>query len=145
LIFDAHTERDVFKIGHPPQLTAQQVPESFVPLGEDLKNVPVSTSHDVADALDVVEWNVLVKKVAHRVDENLPWASPMQWLIEFFWNESKIEALLERVAWHTPEAFCENLCIAELAARAHLRAASHWIPRRVCPFNRRAIAHRGLV
>ena len=43
-----------------------------VALGEDLENVPVSTSHDIADAPDVVGWNVFVKEVAHRVDENLP-------------------------------------------------------------------------
>jgi hypothetical protein len=126
----------VLKIGHPPELTAQKFPESLVPLGKDLKNVPISTPHNVADALDVVEWNVLVKEVAHRVNKNFSWPSPVQWLIEFFWNQSKIEALLERVAWHPPEAFCEELRVAESAARAHLRAASDWIPRRIRPLNR---------
>jgi hypothetical protein len=61
-IFDAHTEGDVLKIRHPPQFTAQECSEPLVPLGEDLKNVPVSTSHDVADARDVVGWNVLMKQ-----------------------------------------------------------------------------------
>lgn len=69
-IFNAHTERDVLKIGHPPQLTPQQLPKSLVPLGEDLKNVPVSPSHNLADARDVVGGNVLVKEVAHRVDKD---------------------------------------------------------------------------
>jgi len=60
-IFDAYTERDVLKIRHPPQFTAQQFSKSLIPLGEYLKNVPISTSHDVADAPDVVGRNVLVK------------------------------------------------------------------------------------
>jgi hypothetical protein len=36
-IFDADAEGDVFKIGHPPQLTQQQFAQSLVALGEDLK------------------------------------------------------------------------------------------------------------
>jgi hypothetical protein len=36
-IFDADAERDVFKVGHPPQLTQQQFAQSLVALGEDLK------------------------------------------------------------------------------------------------------------
>jgi hypothetical protein len=99
-IFDAYTERNVLKIGHPPQLTPQQFQESLVALGEDLKNVPVSTSHNVADARDVLEWNVLVKEVAHRVDKDLPRASPVQRLLELLGHDSQVEALLERVSRH---------------------------------------------
>ena len=135
----------MIKIGHPPQLTPQQLAQSLVPFGEDLKYVPVSPSHDVANARDVVGWNVLVKEVAHRVDEDLPRASPVQRLLELFGNESEVEALLERVSRHTAETFREQLRVAELAARAHLRAAPDGIPRRVRPLNRRAVAHGGLV
>ena len=142
-ILDAHTKGDVLKIGHPPQLTSQQLPESLVPFSEDLKNVPVSPSHNVTDTRDVVGGNVPVKEVAHRVDEDLPCASPMQRLLELFRNESEIEALLEGVTRHPAETFREELRVAEFAARAHLRAAPHWIPGRVRPFNRRAVAHRG--
>lgn len=70
-ILDADAERDVFKISHPPQLTQQQFAQSLVALGEDLKQVPVSSSHDLPNAPDVVGWNVFVKQVAHRVDEDL--------------------------------------------------------------------------
>lgn len=71
------------------------VPQSLVPFGEDLKNVPVGPSHGVANASDLVGWNVLVKEVAHRVDEDLPRAPPVQRLIELFRNQSEIGALLE--------------------------------------------------
>jgi transposase len=86
-IFDADAEGDVVKIGHPPQLTPQQFAQSLVALGEDLKYVPVSSPHDLSNARDVVGWNVFVKEVAHRVDKDLPRASPMQRLIELFRNE----------------------------------------------------------
>jgi hypothetical protein len=131
----------VIEIGHPSQLTPQQFSESLVPLGEDLKNVPVSTSHHVAAARDVLVWNVLVKEVAHRVDKNFPWTSPMQWLIEPFGNESEIEPLLERVSRHTAETFREQLRIAEFAARAHLRAAADGVPGCVRPFDCGPVAH----
>jgi hypothetical protein len=36
-IFDADAERDVSKIGHPPQITPQQFAQSPVPFGEDLE------------------------------------------------------------------------------------------------------------
>ena len=93
--------------------------------------MPVSRAHNVANACDVVGWNVLVKEVAHRIDENLPWASPMQRLIELFRNESEIEALLERVSRYIAETLREQLRIAEFATRTHLRTAPHRVPSRV--------------
>jgi histone H3/H4 len=104
--------------------------------------VPVGPSHDVANARDVVGWNVLVKEVAHRVDEDLPRASPVQRLLKLLWHESQVEALLEGVSRHAAETLREHLCVAEFAARAHLRAAADGVPRRVRPLNRRAVAHR---
>jgi hypothetical protein len=44
--------------------------------------MPVSSSHDVSNTTDVVGWNVFVKEVAHRVDEDLPRASPVQRLLK---------------------------------------------------------------
>jgi DNA-binding PadR family transcriptional regulator len=45
--------------------------------GDDLEEVPVSASHDVADPRDEVGWNLLVKEVAHRVDEYLSRTAPV--------------------------------------------------------------------
>ena len=98
--------------------------------------MPVSSSHDLANAPDVVGWNVFVKEIAHRVDEDLPRAPPMKRLIEFFGNEPEVETLFERVSGHTAETLREKLRIAEFAARAHLRAAPDWIPCRIRPLNR---------
>lgn len=144
-IFNADTEGHVFKVRHPPQLTRQQFAQSLVALGEDLKQMPVSLSHDLSNATDVVGWNAIVKEVAHRVDENLPRATPVQWLLKLFGHQSEVEALLEGVSRHAAEALREHLRVAELAARAHLRAAANRVPRRVRPLNRRAVAHGGPV
>ena len=104
--------------------------------------MPVSSLHDLSNATDVVGWNVFVKEVAHRVDEDLPRASPVQGLLKPFGHESQVEALLERVPRHAAETLREHLCVAEFAARAHLRAAADRVPRRIRPLNRRAVAHR---
>ena len=65
--------------------------------------MPVGSSHDVANARDVVGWNVFVKEVAHRVHENLPWSSPLH---EERWISSGASATLpphhHRVTVHEP-------------------------------------------
>ena len=43
------------------------------------------------------------------------------------------------------ETLREHLRVAEFAARAHFRAATHGVPRRNRPLNSRAVAHRGPV
>ena len=40
------------QISHPAQRTSQQFTHAFVTLGEDLKDVPVGSAHDVAHAGD---------------------------------------------------------------------------------------------
>ena len=132
-VLNADAEGHVVEIAHPSQLTAQQFSESLVPFGEDLKHVPVSPAHDVADAPDVVGWNLFMKEVAHRVDKDLPRPSPMQRLIELLRNESKIEPLLERVPRPISEAFGEHLCVTKLASGANLGASADGVPRGVRP------------
>lgn len=134
----------MIEIGHPSQVTPQQFPESLVPLREDLKDVPVSPSHNVADARDIARRNFLVKEIAHRVDEDLPWALPAERLLQLFGHQSQIEALFKRMPGHTSEALREQLGIAEFAARTHLRASADRVPRGVRPFDGRPIAHRPL-
>ena len=95
-ILDADAEGHVIKIGDPSQLTLQQLPESRVPLGENLKDVPVSPPRNVADARDVVGWNVLVKEVAHRIDEDLAGRAPADRLTELFRHQPQIETVFIR-------------------------------------------------
>src|SRR5688500_13706031 len=104
--------------------------------------MPVSSSHDLSNATDVVGWNVFMKEVAHRVDEDLARASPVERLLKLFGHQPQVEALLEGVSRHAAKTLREHLRVAEFAARAHLRAAADGVPRRVRPLNRRAVAHR---
>jgi hypothetical protein len=69
--------------------------------------MPVSLSHDLSNATAVVGWNVIVKEVAHRVDEDLPRAPPVQWLLELFGHQSEVEAVLEGCPG-TPRKRSEN-------------------------------------
>jgi hypothetical protein len=110
-------------------------------LGENLKDVPVGTLHDLTNTRDELGWNVLVEEVAHRIDEYLSRSSPVQRLFELLGNKPEIKSVLEGMARHATEAFRERLGVTELAPRAHLRAASHRVPGRVRPFDRRAVAH----
>lgn len=107
--------------------------------------MPVSSSHDLSNATDAVGWNVFVKEVAHRVDEDLPRASPVQRLLKLLGHQSQVEPLLEGVPRHAAETLREHLRVAELAARTHLDAASHRIPSCVRPLDGRAITHGRLV
>lgn len=107
--------------------------------------MPVSSPHHLSDAPDVVGWNAFVKEVAHRIDEDLARASPVQRLLKLLGHQSQVKALLERVSRHAAETLREQLRVAKFAARAHLRAAANGVPRRVRPLNRRAVAHDGPV
>jgi hypothetical protein len=129
------------QIAHPPQLVRQKSAESVVSLGEHLEDVPVGTPHHLTNTPDVLSWNVLVEEVAHRVDEYLPRASPMQRLFELFWHESEVKSLLERMPWDTSKAFCECLRIAEFATSTNLGASANGIPSCVCPLDGGAVAH----
>src|SRR5689334_12309190 len=104
--------------------------------------MPMSSSHDLSNATDVVGWNVFVKEVAHRVDEDLARASPVQRLLELLGHQSQVEPMLEGMSRHAAETLTEHLRVAEFAARTHFRAAADRVPRRVRPLNRRAVAHR---
>jgi hypothetical protein len=71
--------------------------------------MPVSSSHDLSNATDVVGWNVFVKEVAHRVDEDLPRTSPTQRLLKLLGHESEVEALLEKGCPGTPRKRSEKI------------------------------------
>ena len=140
-IFHTHPKGNMRQIAHPSELVRQKSAESFVPLREHLEDVPVGTPHHLANTPDVLGWNVLVEEVAHRVDEYLSRASPMQRLFELLWHESEVEPLFERMPWNTSKAFCECLRVAEFATGTNLGASANGVPSCVGPLDRRAVAH----
>jgi hypothetical protein len=56
--------------------------ESLRSLGQNLKYVPISLAHRVKNPANEIQRHVLVKKIAHRIDKNLPRLMPTQRLTE---------------------------------------------------------------
>ena len=138
-------DRNVLEISHPAKLTRQQLTHPSIALGEDLEHVPVGSTHDVADVRDEVGRDLIVEQVAHGIDEDLSRAFPVQRWFQLLGYESQIEAALKGVSGYATEALSEHLRLAELAARAHSRAAPDRVPGRVRPLNGRPVAHGWLV
>src|SRR5260370_23337426 len=97
--------------------------------------MPLRSHHDLRHCHDVIIRNRLVKKVAHRIDEDHFRCTPAHRFRKFFRDEPQIETLLIRVTFHTSEPLCERLSVAMLTARADLRTTPHWIPGSFCPFD----------
>lgn len=87
------------------------------------EGVPVRRSHDLGDQHDVLIWNILVKQVTHRIDEDNLLLRPGEWLRQLVRHQSQVEALLVRMSRHTTKSFSERLGIAMGAPGADLRAA----------------------
>ena len=140
-ILHAHAPPDVRRPRCLTQLALQQCGHAVGSLRENLVSVPVGRQHHPANFLDVFVRHALVKEVAHRIDENLLGLGPTNRIAQLLRHEPQIETKLKGMARHTAEPLRERLRVAMRAARADFRAASNWIPRRVCPFNFRIITH----
>jgi hypothetical protein len=85
-------------------------------LREDLEDMPVGRFHDLADTGDVVVRDVIVKKVAHGVNEDFPWTLPAKWVGQLLRYEPNIEALFKWVTGNTAKTLCKSFSIAVLAS-----------------------------
>jgi hypothetical protein len=55
------------------------------PLGafrQNLVLMPARAPHDIKHAMYVLDGNCLMKQVAHAIDEDTTWLSPMQWMLQ---------------------------------------------------------------
>src|SRR5579871_1062338 len=96
-------------------------------LGEHLVSMPRRGLHHAADFRDVVDRDVIMKEIAHRVDENALRQAPLQRNLELLGHQTKIKSLLERMARDAAKSFREGLGIAMFAARADLGASANRI------------------
>ena len=103
--------------------------------------MPVRETHHARDISDVLIWNPVVKKIAHRIDEHALRAGPAERITEFLWHEAEIEAVLEGVARHTAKAFRESLSVTMRAAWTDLGAAADGVPCCIRPFDFGLVAH----
>jgi len=132
-VLDAYAEPDVRNARKPIKFAGQEIMHSLVPFSEHLICVPTRALHDSAYRGDIFSWHALLKKVAHRIDENSFWRPPPQRLVELPGNESEVKALLVWVAGHPSKAFGKGFSVTVLAARAYPGAAADGIPSGIGP------------
>jgi hypothetical protein len=80
--------------------------------------MPVGRFHHLADAGNVVVRDIIVKKVAHGVDEDFSWTLPTKWVRQLLRHKSNIEALFKWVAGNTAKTLRKSFGIAMLAPGA---------------------------
>jgi hypothetical protein len=56
--------------------------------------------HHSEASFDVLEWNVPMKKVAHRIYENHARRSPVKWGFEHIWLQGELECVPVSVLPH---------------------------------------------
>ena len=79
IIFITAYDSSQFPVAEAYRLGAVDIlSKPLVPLRQDLEGVPARLDHHVEDLLQVSERDLLVKEVAHRVDEDEPGPSPTQ-------------------------------------------------------------------
>ncbi len=135
--FDTGAGPDVFR----PRERGSHFGHPLRPLGEHLECVPVCLRHHDKDAANVLVRNRFVKEVRHRVDEDAAGLLPSEWQVQTLGPRLQVEALLVRMAGHTPEPLREGECIAVVAAGRHLGATCHWIPGSIRPLDGGFVCH----
>src|SRR5579862_1390514 len=110
-------------------------------LGEHLVSMPRRSLHHATDFRDVVDRDVVMKEIAHRVDEDALRQAPLERNLELFGHEAKIKSPLERMARDAAKSFRESFGIAMFATRTELGASANRIPCRIGPFYGAVLAH----
>jgi len=121
-ILYAHTKPDIRKLAYPSELSAKEKTHSFVTLRQNLVGVTLRLPHYLADARDVLDWNVLLEEIAHRVDKDSSRMLPTQGLLELLRHEAQIKALLKWVTARSSKSLRERRRVADLASWAEKRA-----------------------
>ena|SRR6266571_7923782 len=97
--------------------------------------MPSAIAHRGKHALDVSKWNVLMKEIAHGIDEHYAWLTPTPRNIHEIGVQRYLKAISVTVAAHCLQASRHALSVAVLASLANLGAPSDRIPGHLGPFN----------
>ena len=142
IVFDGHAEPDMRGSSLARVAPLDETAHQRATLGKHLIDVPIGALHCVEYALDVLDGNVLVKKIAHRIDEDELWTQPVYGLFEALGAKSQIKAWLERVSLDAAETLGKALGIAMVATGANFRAAGNWVPSAVSPLDSAFARHK---
>lgn len=141
-ILDGNAPPNVRKLRVRFQRAFEQFRQAVGAFRQYLKRVMIGNGHYVANGVKVVERNVAMKKIAHRVYKNSLRLFPLKWKIKHLRHEAKVKSLLVRVSFHAAPALGECCSITMRATWADHRAATDGIPSCVGPFNFGFIAHK---
>ena len=96
----------------------KEVCEPFRTFRKYLVNVPRRLKHYTHDLSYVGIRNIIMKKIAHRINENFPWLLPPDRLGQLFGYQPQVKATLVGVVLHAAEALRKSLCVAMFASLA---------------------------
>ena len=149
-MFDAAGVRCVFNRNAKPDVawhtpasvtSTDVVTHERAALGQHLVHVPVRALHRIKHPINERPVNVLVEKVAHRIDENHPRPLPLARLLKPRRPQRQVEALLIRMTDDATPAFRKARRIAIVTPGSDLGATRHRVPSRIRPFNFRFLCH----
>ncbi len=141
-IFHANAKPRVREHQPSIEFSRKKLAQASVTLGEYLISVPGRGLHHATNLRDLLGWNVLVKQVAHRVNEDAFGNPPLERDFQLLGNQSQIKSLLERMTGNPAKSLGEGLCIAVLASGADLGASANRIPGCIGPLYGTVFAHR---
>ena len=94
-IFDGHSAPDMSRRRAPNVSALQIILHQRASLGEYLKYMPVRGFHGIENAIHEFRRYLLVKQVAHGIDEDPSWAFPRERVGQPFRAKREIEPVLE--------------------------------------------------
>ena len=97
--------------------------------------MPMRLRHDRKNLADVFDGNVLVKEIAHRVDEDSLRLLPSQRKLEHVWLKGHLKAVNVVGLAHGLQPLGHPLGVTVLTARADFGTAGYGVPGRFGPFD----------
>lgn len=91
--------------------------------------------HRREHSLYVRKRDVVMKQIAHRIDEYDPWLSPLARHVYEIGVECYLETIPIALSAHGSKPVGHTLCVAVFAALADLGATSYRIPSHFSPLN----------
>jgi len=114
--FNGHAEPDVRRRQTGAVTAAKISDKERAAFGQDLIGMPVGRLHGVEHGVDESFGHLLVKEVAHGVDEDAPRLSPLERLGHALRPEREVEAVLKRMPGDAAKPLREALGITKIAA-----------------------------
>ena len=97
--------------------------------------------HGRETSLNELAWDLLMEKIAHRIDKNDTGRLPLQREIDNIILESYKKSIAVTRLSHRSKAFGHSFCIAVLAPWTDFVATRNGIPSRLSPLNGRILSH----